>query len=221
MFGYIVKRVLLMVPTFFAVSLVVFIVLNFAPGNPAQVALASGDGNSGQSTQLSNQTRESYRLFKEQFNLDKPILFNTRFGLKTETVRQTLDDLLRPPSEVAPARRSEAEDEIENWGQYAIPALVEILKSDSDRTMRAFASQRLAVNSQRAVIVPSRGPLTDEERAHNKAVARGNGEAVKWTFRPGDDAEREGAVTAFWVGWYDDNIERWTWNGTVPHRRRQ
>jgi peptide/nickel transport system permease protein len=211
-FGYIVKRILLMVPTFGAVSLIVFVVLNFAPGNPAQVALSSGDGKGGQSAQLSNQTRQSYRLFKEQFNLDKPVLLNTRFGLTTKRVRQTLDDLIKPAGDLSPARRSEAEDDIENWGSYAVPALIDIVKNDSDRTMRAFASQRLAVNTQRAVIVPSRGPLTSEQRAFNKAVAHENREAIKWAFTPADDAEREGAVVTFWSSWFEEHKERWTWD---------
>jgi peptide/nickel transport system permease protein len=213
MFGYIVKRVLLMIPTFFAVSLIVFVVLNFAPGNPAQVALSSGDGKGGQNTQLSTQTRESYRLFKEQFNLDKPILVNTRFSLTTERVRRTLDDLLKPMGDVPPARRSDAEDDVENWGNYAVPALIDILEHDDDRTMRAFASQRLAVNSQRPLVVPIRGRITDEQRARNQAVARENGEAIKWTFTPEDDAEREAAVASYWTGWYGQNAERFSYSG--------
>ena len=213
MFVYIVKRVLLMVPTFFAVSLIVFVVLNFAPGNPAQVALSNGDGKGGQNTQLSTQTRESYRLFKEQFNLDKPILFNLRFGLDEERVRRTLDDLLKPAGDVAPSRRSDAEDEIENWGSYAVPSLIALVKNDPDRTMRAFASQRLAVNSQRTLIVPNRRSLTEEERSHNKAVARENGEAILWTFTPGDDAQREGEVVAFWSTWFEANKARYTYSG--------
>ncbi len=214
MFGYIVKRVLLMVPTFFAVSLIVFVVLNFAPGNPAQVALASGDGKGGQNTQLSTQTRESYRLFKEQFNLDKPILLNTRFRLTTDRVRGTLDDLLKPAGDVAPARRSDAEDNIENWGSYAVPALMDLLTNDADRTMRAFASQRLAVNSQRSLTMGGRNRLTDEQRAHNKDVAQQNGEAIKWTFTPEADAEREGAVVSFWTGWYETNRARYEYSGS-------
>ena len=206
---YIIKRILLMIPTFFAVSLIVFVVLNFAPGNPAEVALSSGDGKSGQSTQLSSQTRESYRIFKEQFNLDKPILVNTRFGIDGSQVRDTLVDLLAPLGEIKPARRARAEDHIEDWGQYAVPGLMEVLRNDPDRTMRAFASQRLAVNAQRVVKTISGRRLTDEERDANKAITRENGRVVAWTFQPEDTAEREGEIVAAWSTWYEDNQDRW------------
>ncbi len=207
---YIIKRILLMIPTFFAVSLIVFVVLNFAPGNPAEVALSSGDGGGGgQSTQLSSQTRESYRIFKEQFNLDKPILLNTRFTLDQKRIRSTLVDLMTPLGEIKPARRGRAEDNIEDWGQYAVPGLMDVLRNDPDRALRAFAAQRLAVNAQRVVKTISGRRLTDEERDNNKEIARENGRVVAWTFTPADSPEREGEVVAAWSTWFDENQERW------------
>ena len=69
MLVYAIKRILLMVPTLFAVSLLIFILLNISAGDPG-AQQAAGDGN--QDAQKSD-NRESYRIFKEQFNLDKPI----------------------------------------------------------------------------------------------------------------------------------------------------
>ena len=63
MLQYTLKRLLLIPPTFFLVSLAIFAVLNVAPGRPG----AADATQSGESSQSSNQ-RESYRIFKEQFN---------------------------------------------------------------------------------------------------------------------------------------------------------
>ena len=43
---------------------------------------------------LKRVTVESYRIFKEQFNLDKPILFNTRYSLDGADVATAIGDIL-------------------------------------------------------------------------------------------------------------------------------
>ena len=91
MLQYTIKRLLLMPPTFFLVSLVIFIVLNVAPGRPGASAAAA---ESGESSDSANQ-RESFRIFKEQFNLDKPILFNVRFNLTRGEIEEILSSSLR------------------------------------------------------------------------------------------------------------------------------
>src|SRR5262245_15475958 len=83
--GYVLRRCLLMIPTFFGVSLILFLVLNLAPGRPG----------AGQSTELDEGMRselsdESSKIFREQFHLDKPVLYNTRFALDTGEVRAWL-----------------------------------------------------------------------------------------------------------------------------------
>ena len=84
MLTYIIKRLFLMIPTFLAISLIVFTIVNFAPVNPgAKQAGAEG----GQQANTGEQ-RESYRIFKEQFNLgqtsvDKYALrFNQRRSIR-------------------------------------------------------------------------------------------------------------------------------------------
>ena len=206
---YIVKRVLLMVPTFILVSLIVFVVLNFAPGNPAAEALIVGDAQSGQSSQLAGQRRESYRLFKEQFNLDKPILLNTRFSLSTDTVRAAIAQVLQLHGEVNIGDRIDAQEHLEDWGWYAVPALVELVRGDPDRDLRAFASQQVAVNAQRPLISHSRRPLTDAERQRNDAVSHENREVLPWSFTLEDTPAREAEVITFWTDWHAGHAADW------------
>ncbi len=82
MISYIIKRILLMIPTFVVISMIIFVVLNLAPGDPSARAAADGTET------VSQDAQEAYRLFQQQFNLDKPILFNTRFSLSTEDVEE-------------------------------------------------------------------------------------------------------------------------------------
>lgn len=82
MLNYILKRILLMIPTMFAILLIVFIMVNIAPGTPGQAQNVSGS----ESAEQSANARESYRLFKLQYHLDKPILFNFRWTLNRPKV---------------------------------------------------------------------------------------------------------------------------------------
>src|SRR3954471_9865064 len=71
MWTYILRRVLLMIPTLFGVTVVSFCVMQLAPGDP----LIAQMGSAGQSTQ----TRESFLIQKRDLKLDKPLLLNTRY----------------------------------------------------------------------------------------------------------------------------------------------
>lgn len=88
---YILKRLLLMVPTFLLITVVVFCVINLAPGRPGVSANSQGSEAADQSA---NQ-REGYRKFKEQYYLDKPILLNFRFLLDRADVEGPLETIAR------------------------------------------------------------------------------------------------------------------------------
>ena len=55
MLQYALKRCLLIPPTFFLVSIVIFVVLNLAPGRPGEQAQLNGE-------KAGTQQRESYRI---------------------------------------------------------------------------------------------------------------------------------------------------------------
>ena len=62
MLTYAIKRILLMIPTFFAISLLIFVLLNLGAGDPGAQQF-SGDGNQNAEK---GDNRESYRIFKER-----------------------------------------------------------------------------------------------------------------------------------------------------------
>lgn len=63
MLKFIIKRVLLALPTFFGVTLVVYILSSLAPGSPADIIASAG-----------NLSEEAYEALKTSMGLDKPIL---------------------------------------------------------------------------------------------------------------------------------------------------
>ena len=206
MLNYVIKRVFLMVPTFAAISLVIFVVLNFAPGTPG-AQTATGEAG-GQDASTAGEQRESYRIFKEQFNLDKPVLFNTRYDLGQPEVRAVLEAILNSSGDVSPARRIEAQEDIENWGRYAVPGLFAILSDTSMAPeIRALASQRLTFNAQRQNKMVYKKNLTDAERAEVKAIAGENASIRDWSFRADADADTMRETTSRWNDWLKANEE--------------
>lgn len=73
MFTYIIRRLLLAIPTFLGITVVTFIIINMAPGGPIEQKLQKirmGGGEGGQSTQISEEVIEN---LKKQYGFDKPM----------------------------------------------------------------------------------------------------------------------------------------------------
>jgi peptide/nickel transport system permease protein len=71
LWSYLLRRVLLMIPTLFGVTVVSFVIMQLAPGDPLLMQADAG-GNASHSAQ----TREAYLLQKRDLNLDKPLVLN-------------------------------------------------------------------------------------------------------------------------------------------------
>ena len=208
MLNYVIKRLLLMVPTFAAISLVIFVVLNFAPGTPG-AQMATGEGG-GQDASTAGEQRESYRIFKEQFNLDKPVLFNTRYNLDKDDVAGELSAVLNESGDVPAGRRIEAQENIENWGRYAVPGLMGVLSDETaSLRMRSLASQRLTFNAQRQNKNVYKKNLTDAERSEVKAISKANSEVRGWSFKPDATPAEANATVTQWTTWYEANASDW------------
>ncbi len=208
MLNYVIKRLLLMVPTFAAISLVIFVVLNFAPGTPG-AQMATGESG-GQDASTAGEQRESYRIFKEQFNLDKPVLFNTRYNLGKAEVAGELIAVLNESGDVSAGRRIEAQENIENWGRYAVPGLMGVLSDETaSLRLRSLASQRLTFNAQRQNKNVYKKNLTDAERSEVKAISKANSEVRGWSFKPDAPPSEAAATVTQWTTWYETNATDW------------
>jgi peptide/nickel transport system permease protein len=214
MLTYIIKRILLMIPTFLAISLIVFAIVNFAPGNPGAKKVGAEGGQQANT----GEQRESYRIFKEQFNLDKPVLFNTRFNLTNNEVEAILVTVLNKDNDVTPGERIVAQETIENWGRYAVPALVDMLTNHADEDIQALASQRLTINARKRLQGEFRKDLTPEQREANKIIADEITSFKGQYFITGEqDDSHSGAeedVKKFWADWFAVNMSEWDFSTT-------
>jgi peptide/nickel transport system permease protein len=76
MFSYLVKRLLLMIPTFIGVTLIGFLVMRLAPGDPAELRAAGGLGGARDaiiSKDKQGGVDEAVAQWRAQYGLDKPL----------------------------------------------------------------------------------------------------------------------------------------------------
>ncbi|MDH3604967.1 MAG: ABC transporter permease subunit [Candidatus Tectomicrobia bacterium] len=96
---YFLRRLLLMIPTLFGITLVCFVIINLAPGSPIQQQLAairfggamsgaSGGGDSGMGRGDQGVTEEIIEALNAQYGFDKPLV--VRYGIWLKNIA-TLD----------------------------------------------------------------------------------------------------------------------------------
>ncbi|MEO8446728.1 MAG: ABC transporter permease subunit [bacterium] len=77
---YFIRRFLLIIPTFFGITLITFLILQFVPGGPLETALMQmrsggqdGGGETGSSSTSQNIPQEAIEELKRFYGFDKPI----------------------------------------------------------------------------------------------------------------------------------------------------
>lgn len=97
MWTYILRRLLVMIPTLLGVTIVAFLIMQLAPGDPLANQLGAA-GLAGQSSQ----TREAYLIRKRDFKLDKPLFLNFNYFLDwSEEIRIAAHFLGATEAEIA------------------------------------------------------------------------------------------------------------------------
>ena len=101
LFGYILKRIVIFVPTLFIISLLTFLLIAAAPGDPAETMLNRSSGEGQASDRLA--TERSYSELRHKLGLDLPIFYispgnlaqsDTLIRIPIKNNRETLDRLI-------------------------------------------------------------------------------------------------------------------------------
>ncbi len=85
MTAYFLQRVLLMIPTFLGITLIVFLIVRLAPGDPAELRAAGGLGaaaGAGISVDKKGAVDEAMAQWRAQYGLDKPLYLQYGIWLK-------------------------------------------------------------------------------------------------------------------------------------------
>ena len=70
--NYVLKRILLFIPTLLIITMITFLICRLAPGDPTEMKL--GQTGEAQKTDAKNQmTQQAKEFYKKKFGLDKPL----------------------------------------------------------------------------------------------------------------------------------------------------
>jgi peptide/nickel transport system permease protein len=184
MWRYILRRVLIFIPTLLVVTLVSFIIMQSAPGDPVKQMMTEGDQEAGQ---LSSKkaTQRAYLAKREELGLDKPLFY---VALATLADPDTLYKIPRPPEREALTRLTFHYGNwpaVEDW-YWAVRAFENAtykLPNDS-----AIADERIELRS-RANILRKTGEPADIKRnlAYFDKAIRAHPQALR-PIRPAVDS---------------------------------
>lgn len=198
---YLLKRILLMVPTFFGVSLVVWAVVSGAPEPPIvqQVPTAAeGGAGRGQAGGVPN----AVKVFRAQYGLDKPKILNLYYDLPADEVRRTLEDSIDLEQTRTIKLRSDAQEHLIEWGEYAAPALLAIC-AETEGPLRDSAMTWLVRSAQRVAVGDEEGRVRPARARKNAEIVRENAilELCRWAPDAGEARKLEGVAAI--RTWYD------------------
>lgn len=220
MTAYLIKRVLVMIPTFVGVTIVIWLVMTLAPGEPEAASSGGGALDHGPPENLQDLESQdrNVRMFRRQFSLDRPRFFNAWPGLEKEEILAALETKQvgvrggRSPEDVQAATRS-----LDDWGAYAIPALVDLLDEtydDPELQTLALRYLRQAAYTFRAVRPAGYQP-TEEDLAEDRRVDEENAliGSPDYLWKPGADRIAREPVVQHWNRWLEDRKDRWDFSG--------
>lgn len=207
MLGYIIKRLLLMIPTLFAICLVVFIILNLAPGKPGGAQMQQEGAMGARETK----TREAYKIFKEQFNLDRPVLFNMRFALTKGDIGDKVSKIANTDGGYKAAEIIDAQDRLEDWGSYAVPYLVTMLDETDDPRLLRIIVEYLSLDAKRPIIKPyaTLSELSELEKEENRRIDRRNQYVAGLRFSEGASGDDRRRIVGLWKNWYSEHEDEY------------
>jgi len=180
--SYVLKRLLIFLPTLFLITIVVFGVVNAVPAVPQ--TLAEG--------QEAGQIRESYRIFQQQFGLDLPVFLNVRYAVSVGEVRKLLERLLEERGD----RFSDPALELSELGRHAANGLLRIAADPSaPDTLRDLAALWFGRVVRYRVVPGEDADLRAFKNRENQAI-----DALAEGSRGGDlDRQRRAARFAAWI----------------------
>jgi peptide/nickel transport system permease protein len=206
---YLVRRLLLMIPTLFGVTIVAFVIMQMAPGDPL---VGGGDAQGGDKAA----SRDAYLTQKRSLGLDKPLLLNLNgfrdFG---PSMRAAADVFGRPDDEASSLLSSPPHREF--FASLKIPDFERRLADPQEhealaRSVVDFAQvwcEDLGASGVPAATAILRDPTTDDvtKRGAIRALNFMLRDPFTYTYdREPDDSETPAVMTS-WRLWRERNAQ--------------
>lgn len=126
MWRYFLKRILLIFPTLFGISIITFIIIKLAPGDPT--AFKMGNQQSGMSSDQ-NLAKQVIEQTREIYGLDKPLLLNFVI-FNVEDSWEAVQEYLKAGQPLSGRAYDDIVEPLKQADEVAVPFLVGLLETD-------------------------------------------------------------------------------------------
>lgn len=207
MVDYVLRRLLLLPITLFAIVLINFVIINLAPGDPTTVSSVTPEGAKQDNQGVALSSDDRYLQFREHYGLTLPILLNFWPWLTQEDINKTLNEILlfRQHQEESPLSFKEYDQRrilLGDQARFAMRYLLDALSSaQSPFALRQLASSFFVRGGTKQAHVGPR--LTEEERADNDSVAKENHFLRTHLFQNSDSVEEVERKSQELKEWYE------------------
>jgi peptide/nickel transport system permease protein len=217
---YLLRRLLLLIPTFLGVSLILWLVLTLAPGEPGVTQGAGGamGREAPDNLQHLETGNQAQRIFRRQFALDRPRFLNDWMTMSRDDgeggkaeVRETVEVVAAGVARAGAEAVRDARRKLEDWGTYAVPSLVNLLdETEGELQTEVLDWLRVSAYTFRHRYAAGEKP-SEADLARDRAVDEENRVIGRPEFRWARDAapEARAPVVAAWRAWYEERRERW------------
>lgn len=213
MTNYLLRRLLLLPVTLFAIVLVNFAILNLAPGDPVNMANLSVTGEATRSEDAGGGGDQQYLIFREHYGLTLPILLNAWPSLSKKSVHEALLKL----SSRETMSVHDYHDFKVLWGDRARFVMPLILEESLDPTnslqvRREAANLFIRGGTRQGYTGPS---LSVEKRQENQKIAETNRLlSLQRVLENENPAKLEEKIQSL-KNWFEQEIqvETFMWNG--------
>lgn len=219
-----------MIPTFFGVSLALWLVMTLAPGRPSSGQAGPGAGGEPGAKMEGREGRNiSERIFRHQFGLNRPRFFNTWVGLEKDEVMSHIRVLMTERRKRREAKAAgdqggvtvdikamtKASETLEDYDLYAVPPLVALLQETEGEEQDAVLAWLRASAFRYPPELEGGQQRTDAEVERDRRInlenKRLDSDELSWP--PGAGAEERRRVVTNWKAWWEEKQqdERWSY----------
>jgi peptide/nickel transport system permease protein len=212
MLYYIIRRLLLLPLTLFAIVLVNFVIVNLAPGDPVTLTEISQEGIAVRKDDkaVAFGSDERYLHFREHYGLTLPILFNRWPFMNREAVLEKLQILVdkKPsanPNALSVSSYNSLRTSFGDGSRFIMDKLISIITTPTE----SFEIRRMAMRffvrggTRQAFLGPN---LTPEQKIYNKKMGVDTNLLKTFLFNPEDSLEQIAKKTKLAQQWYSENI---------------
>ncbi len=204
MIHYIIRRLLLLPFTLFAIILVNFAILNLAPGDPAAATNVSVTGEATRQADGEGATGENqYLLFREHYGLTLPILWNLWPQISLSKVKNGLEHLSFSKNQMSVQAYHRLRTLWGDRARFIMPILLqEAANRENGIEIRKRAANLFIRGGTRQGYVGA--ILSQEERLENNEIAKNNIRLNALRISEGDSEEQLDDKIAQLTLWYQE-----------------